>query len=127
MRTSTKVIAIAAVAAGITVATGTGTAIAARLAADPGAPTPTANDEGSGESTDPAEIEAPIVGSDLERASAAALEHVGQGRVTETEVGDEDSLYEVEVTLADGSQIDVQLDEQFAVMSSEADDESPDE
>ena len=66
----------------------------------------------------------PITGSDLDRASAAALEHTGEGRVTETEVGDEESLYEVEVTLDDGSQVDVQLDEQFNVVGSEADDES---
>ena len=44
--------------------------------------------------------------------------------MTETEVGDEESLYEVEVTLDDGSQVDVQLDEQFKVVSSSADDDS---
>ena len=66
----------------------------------------------------------PITGSDLEEASKAALEHTGKGRVTETEVGDEESYYEVEVTLDDGSQVDVQLDEQFDVVSDEADDGS---
>jgi len=66
----------------------------------------------------------PITGSDLDEASKAALEHTGEGRVTETEVGDEESYYEVEVTLDDGSQVDVQLDEQFNVVSDEADDES---
>ena len=65
--------------------------------------------------------ESPITGSDLERASAAALAHTGGGRVTETEVGDEESYYEVEVTLDDGSQVDVQLDESFAVVGSESD------
>ncbi len=69
----------------------------------------------------------PIAGSDLEKASAAALEHTGEGTVTETEVGDEESLYEVEVTLDDGSQVDVQLDEQFKVVGSEGDSESEDE
>ncbi|MDH3518094.1 MAG: hypothetical protein OEM66_04140, partial [Acidimicrobiia bacterium] len=54
-------------------------------------------------------------------ASAAALAHLGEGRVTETEVGDEESLYEVEVTLADGSQVDVQLDDQFRVVGTEVD------
>ncbi len=63
----------------------------------------------------------PITGSALEAASAAALAHTGEGRVTETEVGDEESYYEVEVTLDDGSQIDVQLDESFAVVGDEAD------
>ena len=71
--------------------------------------------------------EPPITGEDLDRATAAALEHTGEGRVTETEVGDEESLYEVEVTLDDGSQVDVQLDENFHVVGSEADDESEDE
>ena len=68
--------------------------------------------------------EAPITGADLDRASAAALEHTGGGRVTETEVGDEESYYEVEVTLDDGSQVDVQLDEDFQVVGSETDNES---
>jgi uncharacterized membrane protein YkoI len=66
----------------------------------------------------------PITGDALDKASAAALEHTGEGRVTETEVGDEESYYEVEVTLDDGSQVDVQLDEQFNVVGDEADDES---
>ena len=65
-----------------------------------------------------------ITGDALDKASAAALEHTGEGRVTETEVGDEESYYEVEVTLDDGSQVDVQLDEDFNVVSDEADDDS---
>ena len=66
----------------------------------------------------------PISGDALDRASAAALEHTGEGRVTETEVGDEESYYEVEVTLEDGSQVDVQLDEDFVVVGDEADDDT---
>ena len=65
-----------------------------------------------------------ITGTALEQASAAALAHTGGGRVTETEAGDEESYYEVEVTLDDGSQVDVQLDEHFDVVGDEADDES---
>jgi hypothetical protein len=65
--------------------------------------------------------EAPITGEALERASAAALAHTGGGRVTETEVGDEESMYEVEVTLDDGSQVDVQLDAEFNVVGDERD------
>jgi uncharacterized membrane protein YkoI len=65
----------------------------------------------------------PISGDALEKASDAALEHTGEGRVTETEVGDEESLYEVEVTLDDGTQVDVQLDEEFNVVGDEADDD----
>ena len=63
----------------------------------------------------------PIRGADLERASAAALAHTGGGRVTETEVGDEESYYEVEVTLDNGNQVDVQLDKSFNVVGSEGD------
>ena len=65
--------------------------------------------------------EQPITGSALVRASEAALAETGGGRVTETEVGDEDAYYEVEVTLPDGSEIDVHLDRSFAVVSSAAD------
>jgi hypothetical protein len=67
-----------------------------------------------------------ITGQDLERATKAALDHTGGGRVTETEVGDEESYYEVEVTLADGGQIDVQLDENFNVVSTSGNDETDD-
>lgn len=65
--------------------------------------------------------ETPIEGADLDRASRAALDHTGEGSVTETETGDEESYYEVEVTLDDGSQVDVQLDEEFQVVGSESD------
>ncbi len=65
--------------------------------------------------------EAPITDDALNKASAAALAHTGGGTVTETEVGDEESLYEVQVTLDDGSQIDVQLDADFNVVGDEAD------
>jgi uncharacterized membrane protein YkoI len=64
----------------------------------------------------------PISGEALDKANAAALAHTGAGRVTDTEVGDEESLYEVEVTLDDGTEIDVQLDADFAVVGSEAED-----
>ena len=71
------------------------------------------------DSEDANESEAPITGSDLDRASDAALAHIGEGRVTDTEVGDEESYYEVEVTLEDGRQVDVQLDEHFEVVGDE--------
>ena len=63
----------------------------------------------------------PITGEALTKASQAALAFTGGGTVTGTEIGDEESLYEVEVTLADGSQVDVQLDDAFAVVGSKAD------
>ena len=75
-------------------------------------------------SGDDDETERPISGDALQKASDAALEHTGGGRVTGTEVGDEESLYEVEVTLDDGRQVDVQLDESFAVVGTEGDDDS---
>ena len=60
--------------------------------------------------------ESPIVGPALEQASRSALAHTRGGRVTDTEAGDEESYYEVEVTLEDGREVDVQLDEAFAVV-----------
>jgi uncharacterized membrane protein YkoI len=62
-----------------------------------------------------------ITGSALDKASAAALDHTGGGQVTDTEVGDEESYYEIEVTRDDGSQVDVQLDRSFQVVGDEAD------
>ena len=69
----------------------------------------------------------PITGSATNDAESAALAHTGEGTVTETEVGDEESYYEVEVTLDDGSQVDVQLDRDFNVVGDEADSGEEDE
>jgi uncharacterized membrane protein YkoI len=69
--------------------------------------------------------ERPISGDALEKAKAAALADT-PGRVTGTEVGDEESYYEVEVTRPDGSQVDVQLDRDFRVVSSATDSENED-
>jgi uncharacterized membrane protein YkoI len=66
--------------------------------------------------------ETPITGTALDRASAAALEHTGGGRVTDTEAGDEEGAYEVEVTLPDGSEVDVHLNAGFEVLGDEAED-----
>lgn len=49
----------------------------------------------------------------------------GGGTVTETEVGDDGSAYEVEIRRADGSQVEVQLDADFTVIASERDDDGP--
>lgn len=68
----------------------------------------------------------PITGTALKKASDAALAETGGGKVTETEVDDEESKYEVEVTLPDGSQVDVQLDENFTVVGSKTDSEDDD-
>lgn len=65
-----------------------------------------------------------IPGPALQQASDAALAETGGGKVTETEVNDEESYYEVEVTLDNGDQVDVQLDESFNVVDSKTDSES---
>lgn len=69
--------------------------------------------------------ETPITGDALRQASAAALTYLGGGQVTETEIGDEDGYYEVEVTLGDGTEVDVHLDEHFNIIGQEADAETP--
>ena len=48
----------------------------------------------------PGDQETPITGDALAKASQAALAYTGGGVVTATEMGDEESLYEVEVTLS---------------------------
>lgn len=104
MKTRTKIIAGAAIAVGVA---GGAAGIASATGSD--------------------DAEAPITGDALDKATAAALAHTGEGTVSETEVGDEDSYYEVEVTLDDGSQVDVQLDKDFNVVDTMADDETPDD
>lgn len=55
--------------------------------------------------------------SDRSKASAAALDYVGGGAVTDAERGDGDDnyAYQVEVTLPSGVEIDVELDDSLAV------------
>lgn len=67
--------------------------------------------------------ETPITGTALERASTSALDHTGGGKVTDTEAGDEEGYYEVEVTLDNGKRTDVHLDKDFKVISTAADSE----
>jgi uncharacterized membrane protein YkoI len=62
-----------------------------------------------------------IPAADRGQAERAALEETGGGTVTGTEVNDEESKYEVEVTLDNGTQVDVQLDADFQVVSTEDD------
>ncbi|MBA2361580.1 MAG: PepSY domain-containing protein [Actinobacteria bacterium] len=66
-----------------------------------------------------------LSGRALERATSAALAHTGGGRVTETEIGDSGAAYGVEVKLANGKQVEVELDENFKVIGQEADDDGP--
>jgi uncharacterized membrane protein YkoI len=67
------------------------------------------------------DTDTPITGPAKAKASAAAVAFTKGGRVTGTELDDEDSKYEVEVTVADGRQVDVQLDAKFRIVSSQAD------
>lgn len=71
--------------------------------------------------------DAPLQGSTLDEAVAAALEATGGGEVLETEVGDEGSAYGVEIRLEDGSQVEVNLDSSFRVINQEPDHDSPNE
>lgn len=62
-------------------------------------------------------------GPNIEKAKSIALDHINGGRVTATEVKDEEGYYEVEVTRDDGSQVDVHLDRDFNVLGTPADHE----
>lgn len=66
----------------------------------------------------------PIVGAAYDKATAKALQVVGSGRVTETELDDEEGYYQVEITKDDGTQVDVNLDRQFDVVKTKQDSES---
>ena len=87
-----------------------GTAIAGSVGSDDGAGT---GDDGPG---------TPVKGAALDRASRIALDRVGGGRVTGSELQDEEGYYEIEVTRDDGSQVDVHLDSRFHVLNASADD-----
>ncbi len=66
------------------------------------------------------ESDKPLTGDTLTKASEAAITAAGGGTVTDTETSDDDgAAYEVEVTLADGQQVDVHLDKSFTVVKKE--------
>jgi uncharacterized membrane protein YkoI len=91
-----------------------GTAVAGVAGSDDNGAT---GDDGAGK---------PITGSALEKASRIALEEVGGGRVTATELQDEEGYYEVEVRRDDGSQGDVHLDSHFNVLNERGDGDGED-
>ncbi len=69
----------------------------------------------------------PITGPALANCTAAALAGQPEGStVTETEVGDDGAAYGVEIRLADGSEIEVNLDADCVVIGQEADEDGPD-
>jgi uncharacterized membrane protein YkoI len=100
MNRRTKVVLAGTVVAVFAVAGGTGIAVAS------------GGDDGPGTR---------ITGPSLEHASAVALQQTGGGKVTGSEVDDEEGYYEIEVTKADGSQVDVHLDKSFHVVNSKPD------
>ena len=65
------------------------------------------------------DTEAPIEGSDLQKAKDAALAETGGGTVTEAEMSHEEGTYEVEVDVGNGTEVEVQLDDTFQVVSTE--------
>ena len=74
------------------------------------------------------DTEQELTGSTRDRAVAAALAATGGGTVLETEEGDDDgAAYGVEVRLADGRQVEVNLDASFKVIGQVADEDRPGE
>ncbi len=71
-----------------------------------------------------ADDDAQLTGESRDRAVAAAQAHVGEGEVTDTEVGDDGAAYGVEIRKPDGVQVEVNLDKEFRVIGTEADDDS---
>lgn len=64
-----------------------------------------------------------LTGKTYDRATEAALEHVGGGEVIETEVGDGGVAYGVEIRHDEGSVVEVELDENFEVIGTENDED----
>jgi hypothetical protein len=95
-----KYVLAGTVLAAVAVAGGTGIAVAS------------GGDDGPG---------TPITGGALDHASRVALQSTGGGRVTGSEVRDEEGYYEIEVTKADASQVDVHLDQTFHVVTTKPD------
>ena len=72
--------------------------------------------------------ETPLEGSELAKASAAALKATGGGTVNETERDSEQgATFEVEVTKPDGSTVDVRLDASYGVVAIDSDSEQENE
>jgi uncharacterized membrane protein YkoI len=78
---------------------------------------------GSGEEDSSKQQQA--TGPGIEKAKSVALDYTNGGRVSGTEVGDEEGYYEVEIIREDGSQVDVHLDRDFNVLGTPADREGP--
>jgi hypothetical protein len=77
-------------------------------------------------SSDDSSEQQQATGPGIEKAKSVALDHTKGGRVTGTEIGDEEGYYEVEIIRDDGRQVDVHLDREFNVLSTPADHEGSD-
>ena len=115
----------AAITAGVLTAVGVGTAVASSTSAAVDRHAETQDDDSTAGEAAEDQAEGPDTPisdqDDLDRASQVALtwletEHGATGTVSATETGDEESYYEIEVTLEDGRQVDVQLTETFEVV-----------
>ncbi len=71
-----------------------------------------------------ADDDAQLSGESRDKAIAAARAHVGEGDVTDTEVGDDGAAYGVEIRKPDGTQVEVNLDRDYKVTGTEDDDDS---
>ncbi len=89
-------------------------------AADPAATHETERGD-NGKSEERGDSSKPVTGGALDKAGAVALKATGGGRVTDSELQDEEGYYEIEVTRTDGSQVDVHLDRDFNVLNTSAD------
>lgn len=71
-----------------------------------------------------ADDDSQLTGESRDKAVAAARAHVGEGDVTDTEIGDDGAAYGVEIRKPDGAQVEVHLDKDYKVTGTEADDDS---
>lgn len=79
---------------------------------------------GGGYALTSGEDDGPIPTADREQAERVALAETGGGTVTDTDLDDdrdEPGRYDVEVTLDDGTEVDVRLDDDFTVVGTETD------
>ena len=114
---TTKIVTIASLATVLT-AGGVGYAVAN----GPGDEPPPADDA---ESEAEQRVESRVTPEDTARATEVALAETGGGTVREAELDGEDGVYEVEIAVADGSEVDVTLSQDFAVLA--ATPEGPDD
>jgi uncharacterized membrane protein YkoI len=114
-------------AAAVAALAGGGAAIAGATGGGGGtavAPATGGGDEAAAKDDGPGQ---PITGSALDKAKSVALQQTGGGQVTGSEIRDEEGYYEIEVTRADGSQVDVHMDRNYNVLDSQSDGSSADE